>query len=128
MTIATRYVNVIDVPGSNREPFVKTVLALYVDLPDTPLRASAPDQRQASSWFDRGIPLILIETGLLLAFLRRTARPLGAPPPPKICSLAYFQQVIEELLETPAPTGYLRYLQCLRQAHAGQRPEHHAFR
>jgi hypothetical protein len=27
--------------------YVTTVLTLYVDLPDTPLRASVPDQRQA---------------------------------------------------------------------------------
>ena len=34
-------------PNSNPALYVTAVLTLYVDLPDTPLRASVPDQRQA---------------------------------------------------------------------------------
>jgi hypothetical protein len=97
-------------PNSNSALYVNTVLTQYVDLPDTPLRASVPDQRQARSWFDRGVPLPVVETALLLAFLRRTARPSDVPPLPRIRSLAYFQPVIEELLENPVPGGYLGYL------------------
>ena len=62
-------------PNSNPSLYVAAVLTLYVDLPDTPLRASVPDQRQARIWFDRGVPLEVVETALLLACLRRTARP-----------------------------------------------------
>ena len=83
---------------------------LYVDLPDTPLRANTQDQRQARSWFDRGVPLAVVETALLLACLRRHTRPLDVPALPRVRSLAYFQPVIEELLESPAPDGYLQYL------------------
>ena len=90
--------------------YVAAVLTLYVDLPDTPLRASVPDQRQARLWFDRGVPLDVVETALLLACLRRTVRPSDVPPLPRIRSLAYFQPVIEELLDHPAPGGYLQYL------------------
>jgi hypothetical protein len=97
-------------PHSNPLLYVNAVLALYLDLPDTPLRASVPDQRQARLWFDRGVPLPVVETALLLACLRRTARPSDVPPLPRIRSLAYFQPVIEELLEHPAPGGYLEYL------------------
>ena len=95
------------------------MLALYVDMPDAPLRASAPDQRQARSWFDRGIPLPLVETALLLALLRRTARPTEMPPLPHIRSLAYFQPVVEELLEHPVPAGYLDYLRLKLRGIAG---------
>ena len=97
-------------PDSNPALYVGSVLTLYVDLPDTPLRTNSQDQRQARSWFDRGVPLSVVETAVLLASLRRITRPPGVPPLPRIRSLAYFQPVIEELLETPVPNGYLQYL------------------
>jgi hypothetical protein len=90
--------------------YVSSVLMLYLDLPDTPLRTNTQDQRKARSWFDRGVPLTVVETALLLACLRRNTRPAEVPPLPRIRSLAYFQPVIEELLENPAPEGYLQYL------------------
>ena len=90
--------------------YISAVLTLYVELPDTPLRASIPDQRQARSWFDRGIPFEVVETALLLACLRRRARPTDVPPLPRVRSLAYFQPIIDELLDHPAPSGYLPYL------------------
>lgn len=97
-------------PNSNPALYVTAVLTLYVDLPDTPLRASVPDQRQARLWCDRGVPLPVVETALLLACLRRMVRPSDVPPLPRIRSLAYFQPVIEELQNHPAPGGYLEYL------------------
>ena len=97
-------------PDSNPALYVSFVLTLYVDLPDTAMRANTQDQRQARSWFDRGVPLPVVETALLLASLRRMTRPQGVPPLPRIRSLAYFQPVIEELLENPTPDGYLPYL------------------
>jgi len=97
-------------PDSNPALYVSSVLALYVDLPDTALRANTQDQRQARTWFDRGVPLPVVETALLLASLRRMTRPQGVPPLSRIRSLAYFQPVIEELLENPVSDGYLQYL------------------
>ena len=97
-------------PDANPALYISSVLMLYVDLPDTPLRTNTQDQRQARSWFDRGISLAVVETALLLACLRRNTRPAEVPPLPRIRSLAYFQPVIEELLENPAPEGYLQYL------------------
>ena len=96
--------------NSNAAAYVAAVLTLYLDLPDTPLRASVSDQRQARIWFDRGVSLEVVETALLLACLRRSVRPADVPPLPRIRSLAYFQPVIEELQEHPVAGGYLQYL------------------
>ena len=97
-------------PNSDPAAYVAAVSTLYVDLPDTPLRASVPDQRQARNWFDRGVPLEVVETALLLACLRRSVRPADVPPLPRVRSLAYFQPVIEELQKHPVAGGYLQYL------------------
>lgn len=97
-------------PASNPALYICTVLTLYVDLPDTPLRASIQDQRLAQRLFDTGVPLSLVETALLLGSLRRLCRPSDVPPLPRIRSLAYFQPVIQELQQQPVPAGYLQYL------------------
>ena len=97
-------------PESNSALYTAAVLNLYVDLPDTPLRASIQDQRLAQRLFETGIPLSLAETALLLGSLRRLCRPSDVRPLPRIRSLAYFQPVIQELQEHPVPHGYLDYL------------------
>ena len=97
-------------PASHPDLYVSSVLTLYVDLPDTPVRASVLDQHRARDWFNRGVLLSVVETALLMATLRRFCRPAGIPPLPRIRSLAYFQPVVDELLENPAPQGYLQYL------------------
>jgi hypothetical protein len=97
-------------PASNPVLYTSAVLTLYLDLPDTPLRANIQDQRLAHRLFETGVPLSLVETAFLLASLRRLCRPSDVPPLPRIRSLAYFQPVIEELKEHPIPDGYLEYL------------------
>ena len=97
-------------PESNSALYTATVLNLYVDLPDTPLRASLQDQRLAQRLFETGVSISVVEAAMLLATLRRLCRPADVPPLPRVRSLAYFQPVIEELLEHPAPGGYLEYL------------------
>jgi hypothetical protein len=97
--------------------YVAAVLMLYIDLPDTPLRAGPRDQWLARRLHEQGVPLPLIESAFLLASLRRLSRPAGLPPLPPIRSLAYFQPVIDELQQQPLPDGYLDYLRLkLRQA------------
>jgi hypothetical protein len=97
-------------PASNPALYTSAVLTLYVDLPDTPLRASLQDQRLAQCLFETGVPLSLVETALLLGSLRRLCRPSDLRPLPRIRSLAYFQPVIEELQEHPVQDSYLDYL------------------
>ena len=97
-------------PESNSALYTATVLNLYLDLPDTPLRASLQDQRLAQRLFETGVSISVIEAALLLATLRRLCRPADVPPLPRVRSLAYFQPVIEELQANPVPVGYLGYL------------------
>jgi hypothetical protein len=97
-------------PASNPALYTSAVLTLYVDLPDTPLRASIQDQRLAQRLFETGIPLSLVETALLLGSLRRLWRPSDVRALPRIRSFAYFQPVIQEVQEHPVPDGYLDYL------------------
>jgi len=108
-------------PGADAATYVAAVLLLYVDLPDTPLRASVQDQRQARRLHDRGIPLRLVESALLLASLRRLVRPADVPPLSPIRSLAYFQPVIEEPLAHPVPETYLEYLRLKLRRTAGEK-------
>jgi hypothetical protein len=73
---------------SNPVVYVSSVLTLYVDLPDTPLRATGSDQWLARRFHDDRVPLRLVETALLLRSLRRLIRPGDAPRLSPIRSLA----------------------------------------
>jgi hypothetical protein len=99
--------------------YVAAVVSLYLELPDTPLRASVADQWLARRFHDEGVPLQVVETALLLGSLRRLIRPAEAPRLSPIRSLAYFRSVIDELRAHPAPESYLDYLRLkLHQAAA----------
>lgn len=97
--------------------YVASVVTLYLEMPDTPMRVSASDQWLAQHFHQDGVPLETVETALLLGSLRRLIRPADAPRLSPIRSLAYFRPVIEELCEHPAPENYRDYLHLkLRQA------------
>ncbi|HEY7386867.1 MAG TPA: hypothetical protein VH640_00020 [Bryobacteraceae bacterium] len=105
--------------SSDPAAYATAVVMLYVELPDTPLRASVSDQWLARRFHDDGVPLQVVETALLLGSLRRLIRPADAPRLSPIRSLAYFRPVIDELRAHPAPESYLDYLRVkLRQAAA----------
>jgi hypothetical protein len=97
-------------PESDSAAYVAAVIMAYVELPETPLSANLQDHRQARRLHDRGIPLRIVESALLLGSLRRLIRPADLPPLPPIRSLAYFQPVMDELLVHPMPENYLEYL------------------
>ena len=93
---------------SDAASYVAAVLILYINLPETPLRASAPDQWLARRLHDRGVPCgrICSPAGLSTPLVRSP----DVPPLTPIRSLAYFQPVIEELVLAPPPDNYLDYL------------------
>ena len=93
-----------------RDQYVATVLALYLNLPETSDRVSRYDRIRAVELYERGINLSVVEMAFLLASFRRLTRPEESPPLSPIRSLAYFLPVIEELVENPPPMEYLQYL------------------
>lgn len=105
-----------------RPAYVASVLTLYVDLPDTPSRASAQDHCQAGRLYTQGVPLSVVESALLLGTLRRLLRTPNLPQLNPIRSLAYFQPVIAELQQNPLPDGYLNYLR-LKLRNAANPPD-----
>jgi len=97
--------------------YLTSVMTLYLQLPETPMRVSLSDQSLARRLDKDCVPLETVEAALLLGSLRRLVRPKDAPPLSPIRSLAYFLPVIEELTEAPAPENYLDYLRLkLQQA------------
>jgi hypothetical protein len=90
----------------------KTLLDLYLRLPDTPRRVSRFDLRLVRDLWEREIPFTMVEMAFLLASARRANRPADALPLGPIRSLAYFLPVIEELRQTPLQhaDAYLAYL------------------
>ena len=90
--------------------YVHAVIARYRRVIGSGVRARRDDRRLAADLHQRGVSLAVIETALLLATVRRRARPPEAPPLEPVRSLHYFLPVVEELLRSPPPNGYLDYL------------------
>jgi len=96
--------------SENKNLYIDEVIALYIRLPDTPVKPSYYDRITASAFFDRNITLHIIETALLLAWIRRHSRNQNQTALQPVRSLAYFVPVIQELSQSPMPDGYLQYL------------------
>jgi hypothetical protein len=103
--------------------YMATLIMLYLDLPDTPLRPGPQDQSTARRLYQQSVPLSLAEQALLLASLRRLSRDGNRPPLPPIRSLAYFLPVIAELQQLPLSDGYLDYLRLKFQKLATHSPK-----
>jgi len=106
-------------PKNSPDIYVLAVLGLYVELPDTPSRASPLDEAWARCFYQRDIPFDVVETALLLGSLRRHERSPNAPPLVGIRSLAYFQPIIDELLQAPVSESYRAALRLKMQRLCG---------
>ena len=95
---------------ANLDAYRQTLIDLYLRLPDTPHRLSRFDLQLVRQFWERQVPLPVVEMACWLASARRAARPAHALPLGPIRSLHYFLPVIEELLVNPLPPAYLAYL------------------
>jgi len=96
-------------PADQERIYVDATLAIYVSLPDTPLRASRRDRQLARQLCRRPVPLRAVRAALVLASARRTLRS-GSPLPP-VRTLHYFLPAIDEVLHFPPEPRYLAYLE-----------------
>ncbi len=90
--------------------YVESLLALYLNRPDTPNRVSRYDRALALQLHTKGVPLQTIEEAFLLTSARRLLRDPSYPKLNPIRSLHYFIPVIEEILVSPPPPDYFIYL------------------
>ncbi len=107
-------------PENSATIYVLAVLELYVELPDTPARASPLDEFWARRFQQQKIPLYVVETALLLGSLRRHQRSASAPPLAGIRSLAYFQPIIDELMQTTVSDNFRAALRLKMQRLLGE--------
>jgi predicted GNAT superfamily acetyltransferase len=94
---------------SNRQIYVQTVLNLYARTPDIACGVGRSDRLLANWFFDRHIPIDIVEAALLLGTARRRGQ-RGKLTLEAIRSLHYFEPIVDELAAQPLPRGYLEYL------------------
>lgn len=99
------------------QTYVQTVLNLYAQMRDISCPPRRSDRRLAACFFDRRIPIDIVEAALLLGSARRMCH-RGALPLQAIRSLHYFEPVVEELVAEPPPRGYIDYLRLKVQSTA----------
>lgn len=95
---------------ARQDRYVREVLTLYRQTPGTRGRATTADRRLAQKLHRRGVPAELVRAALLLAVVRRTARPPEAAPLQPVNSLHYFLPVLHEIQQHPLHPAYLDYL------------------
>lgn len=89
--------------------YVRVVLDWYLWLPGTAGVISRHDRRCVRGLFGRGVPLEVVKSAMVVAMARRTFR--SGDPLPRVRAMHYFLPVIEELLESPCHSEYIRYLE-----------------
>jgi hypothetical protein len=93
-----------------RQAYVDAVVANYVRLPGTPLRASRGDRHFARLLHEQRVPLRVVYAAFVLAIARREVRSPSSPRLPTIRTLRFFQGVIDEVLQIGLAPAYVHYL------------------
>ena len=97
-----------------RRRYVDAVIANYLRLPGTPLRASRSDRRLAAALHDRGVLLRTVYAAFVLAASRRCLRSPAQHRLDSIRTLYYFLGAIEEVLDADPPLDPT-YVACLAE-------------
>jgi hypothetical protein len=98
--------------------YVRRVLTAYCQTPTTAGRVHRQDRLLAARFYQRQIPLDVIENAFVLGAVRRLYRNPEDPPLSPVRSLYYFCGLVEEVsaLKTQPKTSsaYSRYFEYLR--------------
>lgn len=114
----------VDDMRADRQTYIRTVLNLYTQLQFVTVPVRRSDRQLAGDFFDRQLPIAVIEAALLLGAARRMYR-RRIHALPTIRSLHYFEPIIEELLAQPLPEAYIGYLRQKLQAATPLLPDQH---
>ena len=89
--------------------YVRTILDLYLSIPNTPERPRRDDRFMATRLYRQGVPLHELECALLLGCARRELQEHEEPLQP-IRSLRYFLPVLEEVQSEYLDPPYVLYI------------------
>ena len=102
----------------SQNDYVRYVLTAYCQTPTTAGRANRQDRLLAVRFYERHIPLDVIENAFVLGAVRRLYRDPDDLPLPPVRSLHYFCGLIEEVLglktHPKTRSAYVRYFEYLR--------------
>ena len=102
----------------SQNDYVRQVLNVYCQTPTTAGRANRQDRVLAARFYERHIPLDVIENAFVLGAVRRLYRDPDSPPLPPVRSLYYFYGLIDEVLDLKTHpktrSAYPRYFEYLR--------------
>jgi hypothetical protein len=93
-----------------RQAYVRAVVANYVRLPGTPLRASRRDRQVAAALYDRGVPLRAVWAAFVITAVRWAIRGPTQPTLDRIRTLSYFLPAVDEVLDLRPDFAYIQYL------------------
>jgi hypothetical protein len=104
----------------NRHQYLAEAIRLYLQAPDTPVKATRRDWAIAAHFYSRKIPLENIAHAIRIASLRRHMRDANLDKLEPIHSLAYYRTVLEGLQPDALDPGYVQYVSFRYQHYFGQ--------
>ena len=93
-----------------KQLYIQQLLNHHPSTTDTSWSRSRASKRLAAQLYDRGIPLPIVQSAMLLVTARREFRSSDTPPLSPIRTLYYFLPEIEELTDNPPDPEYIQYL------------------
>lgn len=98
-----------------REQYLEKVIALYLAMPDTPVKPGRNDWAVATTFYQQGIPITDIAHALRLCATRRIMRAPDLPPLERIYSLAYIRETVQGLQSRPHAQDFVEFVGWLYQ-------------